>query len=56
MAVPLRGGGEGLPLRRKNTFFYEKVPTAIKLEGEEGKALMAMPLRKNGFLKADLRK
>ena len=51
MAVPLRGGGgvEGLPLR---IFFYSfficwKVPTAIKLE--EGKASMALPLRKELF-------
>ena len=42
MAVPLReGGGKGLPFRRRKKLrggriffkFYEKVPTAIKLEG-----------------------
>ena len=41
IAVPLRRGGEAVPLRKKtffqNFFFRREVPTAIKLEGEGDK-------------------
>ena len=41
MAVPLKGGGG-----QRLAIIFKKVPTAIKLEVERGKALMALPLRK----------
>ena len=40
MAVPLRRGEPGAVTLRK-----KKIPTAIKLEGKRGKALLALPLK-----------
>ena len=49
MAVLLRRrrGVKAVALRKANFFFDGEVPTAIKLEGGEVKALM--PLKKNHF-------
>ena len=56
-------GVKGFPLRNQklfeNFFIVKKIPTAIELEGEGGKALMAMPLSKDFFsasLKEDAHK
>ena len=52
--MAIKRGAKGLPLRRNffgggTSFYCWKVPTAIKLQGGGGKALMALPLRKELF-------